>query len=137
MSEKPVHAKPALYAFYYEVLKVIAKNRGYALLLHGSMNRDLDLVAVPWMNGAHACSVYEMIEEMAEAIGSSDIMPPHSVREYGREQWVINIHRGGYFHHKDENGNPIYMPDPQFYIDISVFPATLNALNNARSEQTV
>ena len=48
--EKPIHAKPSLYAFYYEELKVIAKEYGYNLVLHGSMNRDLDLIAIPWIN---------------------------------------------------------------------------------------
>ena len=47
---KPIHAKPAMYAFFYEELKVIAKEYGYNLVLHGSMNRDLDLIAIPWVD---------------------------------------------------------------------------------------
>lgn len=37
---------------YSEILPVIretAKRCGYAIALHGSMTRDLDLVAVPWV----------------------------------------------------------------------------------------
>lgn len=45
---KPTHVKPALYAMFYEHLKDIAEEYGYNLLIHGSMQRDLDLVAVPW-----------------------------------------------------------------------------------------
>lgn len=120
--KKPVHARPSLYAYYFELLKVVAKQYGYCLLLHGSMNRDLDLVAVPWTNGAHACDIKKMINEMAEIIGSNDILPPHSDKEYGRQQWVINVDRGGYFKDKVD-GVPNYAPDPQYYIDISVFQA--------------
>ena len=30
----------------------VAREMGYALALHGSMNRDMDLIAVPWVVGA-------------------------------------------------------------------------------------
>jgi hypothetical protein len=48
--EKPIHVKPNFYSYCYESLKDIAKNHGYNLLIHGSMNRDLDLIAVAWVN---------------------------------------------------------------------------------------
>lgn len=125
---KPIHAKPALYAFYYESLKVIAKQYGYALLLHGSMNRDLDLVAVPWINGAHATDIKKMIYEMGESLGVDigDILPPHQPAAYGREQWIINLNRGGYYSGRNDDGEKIYSPDPQYYIDISVMPIIEN-----------
>ena len=47
---KPLHAKPNIYAYYFEALKAIAKEYGYNLVVHGSMNRDLDLIAIPWVN---------------------------------------------------------------------------------------
>lgn len=45
---KPIHAKPSLYAFYFDVIKEIGLQYGYNIVLHGSMNRDLDLIAIPW-----------------------------------------------------------------------------------------
>ena len=45
---KPIHAKPSLFAFYFEVIKEIGLKYGYNIVLHGSMNRDLDLIAIPW-----------------------------------------------------------------------------------------
>ena len=40
------------YAFLYPLLAEAARSVGYALALHGSMARDLDVVAVPWVDDA-------------------------------------------------------------------------------------
>jgi hypothetical protein len=42
--------KPAavLYIHCIDRLRELAKEHGYALAVHGSMARDLDLIAVPW-----------------------------------------------------------------------------------------
>lgn len=58
---KPVHAKPSLYAYYFYELKVIALQFGYNLCLHGSLNRDMDLIAIPWIE--YTGSVQEMMTE--------------------------------------------------------------------------
>src|SRR5688572_12345453 len=47
---KPTHAKPQLYAYYFLQLKEIAREFGYNLVVHGSMARDLDLIAIPWVD---------------------------------------------------------------------------------------
>lgn len=46
-SIKPIHAKPSLFSFYFEIIKEIGLKHGYNIVLHGSMNRDLDLIAIP------------------------------------------------------------------------------------------
>lgn len=46
-----VHSVHELYAFYQSILPALrdtARDHGYALALHGSQRRDLDLIAVPW-----------------------------------------------------------------------------------------
>ena len=40
------------YVMAYTKLERIAWRHGYALALHGSMARDLDLIAVPWTEDA-------------------------------------------------------------------------------------
>jgi hypothetical protein len=50
MSEKPIKAKPHFYAVCLPGLQEIARNLGYNLVVHGSMNRDLDLIAIPWID---------------------------------------------------------------------------------------
>jgi hypothetical protein len=50
-----IHDKDELEAFYRSVLPAIreaARALGYAIGVHGSMRRDLDLIAVPWTEDA-------------------------------------------------------------------------------------
>lgn len=124
---KPIHAKPSLYAYYFYPLKEVALKYGYNLVLHGSLNRDMDLVAIPWQEklGSHD----EMIEEFAVTIGG-DLMfangvdrrkapnqqwEKYKVTHHGRMQYVINLNREC----KIVNDEWI---DPQYYLDISVIP---------------
>ena len=64
---KPVHAKPSLYSFYFELIKEIGLKYGYNIVLHGSMNRDLDLIAIPWQEVLG--NVVSMVDEIADTIG--------------------------------------------------------------------
>lgn len=47
---KPIKAKPIFYTVCYEALKNIAREHGFNLLIDGSLNRDLDLVLIPWID---------------------------------------------------------------------------------------
>lgn len=47
-SEINYNPKPMFYACVLENLRKIAANCGYALAVHGSLVRDLDLIAVRW-----------------------------------------------------------------------------------------
>lgn len=49
---KPVTNRASFYAWMIPRLTEIARENGYALGVHGSMNRDLDLIAVPWTDEA-------------------------------------------------------------------------------------
>ena len=40
------------YVMLYECLCEVAREHGYALAIHGTMQRDLDLVAIPWVDEA-------------------------------------------------------------------------------------
>lgn len=129
-TEKPIHAKPSLYAFYFEVLKEIALKYGYNLVLHGSMNRDLDLIAIPWQEEIKPHT--PMIKEMADCIGgyvmgekgglTKENFDAFKNRFHGRESWIININRG--ITAKYDGMVPDFKEhnDPQYYIDISVLP---------------
>ena len=123
---KPTHAKPSLYAHYFETLKDVAKEYGYNLVLHGSMNRDLDLIAIPWQETVKP--YLPMIEQFAEIIGgdimfqTQEDMDAFAVKFHGRRNYVININRDL---EKKYNGFKTIekeYADPQYYIDISVIP---------------
>jgi hypothetical protein len=48
----PTPARAAAYVALYPMLQQIAKRHGYALAVHGSLHRDFDLVAIPWIEEA-------------------------------------------------------------------------------------
>lgn len=48
LSELNYNPKPMFYAANLEKLRHIAAQCGYALAIHGSLNHDLDLIAVRW-----------------------------------------------------------------------------------------
>ncbi len=48
----PSPARAAAYVALYPTLLQVAKRHGYALAVHGSLHRDFDLIAVPWIEEA-------------------------------------------------------------------------------------
>lgn len=111
-NQKPVYVKPAFYTQCFITLKEICKRHGYNLLINGSMNRDLDLIAVPW---ADDCSDHlKMMEECRDWLGGTFNHVPNNMPG-GRIGYVINLNRGG----KETN-----YEDPQWYLDIAVYPVS-------------
>lgn len=97
-----------------EPLRVRARELGYALAVHGTLKRDIDLVAVPWIPEAKdpktlAHAMYEVCVEVndgAAIIRENDPWhlngcPGH--KPHGRLVWTIHL-----------GGGP--------YIDLSVLP---------------
>lgn len=121
---KPIHVKPQFYAECMYTLKEIAKEHGYNLVLHGSLNRDMDLIAIPW--AAELKPAEDMIEAFCEFIGGSIVSDPSredfKKKYHGRDNYCINIYRGGNFIGKDKDGVKQYAEDPQYYLDISITP---------------
>jgi hypothetical protein len=95
------------YYFLHVVPKIlpVAKRLGYAISLHGSFVRDLDVIAVPWTE--EAVSAEELAKALEDEVhgwlivekGKSPTVKPH-----GRLAWSI--------HTEDGVG----------YIDLSVMP---------------
>lgn len=92
-----------------------AKAKGYALAVHGSLVRDLDLVAIPWTD--EAAPALEVAQAIIEASGGfvrePETKPAHpngwpgardpTQKPHGRLAWSIHL-----------GGGP--------YIDLSVMP---------------
>lgn len=124
--KKIIHARPSLYAFYFELIKEIGLKYGYNIVLHGSMNRDLDLIAIPWQEVIG--DKVEMLNEIAETLGGDILIETDEQRSairnklHGRECWVVNINRD----HELKYGGMVSKEkehcDPQYYIDISIIP---------------
>lgn len=57
----------ALLAVLLPGLRAVARADGYALAVHGSLSRDIDLVAIPWHGGALPAE--RLVENLVSAIG--------------------------------------------------------------------
>jgi hypothetical protein len=121
MNNKPTHVKPNIYTYMMEGLKDIAKVYGYNLLVHGSMNRDLDLIAIPWIDEPRpeidliqALDFYLTGKIRDVVSGNAKDAYMFSVLPGGRNNYVIEMARSGEWNN--------YQEDKQYYLDISVTP---------------
>lgn len=128
MNQKLIKTKPHFYAVCLSGMQTIAKDLGYNLIVHGSMNRDMDLVAIPWTDNpsSHEILLHSLCEYLGVPIEEktkSNLKPfMFSVLPGGRYSYVINLNRGGKF-----NG---YL-DAEYYLDISITPLIIkNESNN-------
>lgn len=96
----PAKPEPGLlipcFAVMYGRLSLIAREYGYALTVHGSMQRDLDLVAVPWVEDAS--EPVDLVEAIRGAVGGflSPSDPGPTVKPHGRLGWAIHLGGGPY-----------------------------------------
>jgi hypothetical protein len=100
-----------VYCLMYPKLRLVARSHGYALAVHGSMIRDLDLIAVPWVPQAADAEV--LVEALRSAVNgvlpNPDAVytePQGSLRPHGRRVFSIHAY--------DSFSGP--------YIDLSVMP---------------
>lgn len=101
MSESPAKPPPspaAVYAYAVPRLVIAARSVGYALAVHGSMQRDLDLVAVPWVDDAK--SPVELIAALAAVFDPTGTHvfghTPPAQKPHGRLAFVIHLGGGPY-----------------------------------------
>lgn len=114
---KTIQVKPGLYTIFFEHLKQIAETYGYNLVVHGSMNRDLDLIAIPWVDNPKP--EQEMIKDFQEYLTGIHLTDskgdvPFTVLPGNRHSYVIDLNRG------DKHGEWVRFEDSQYYLDISV-----------------
>jgi hypothetical protein len=90
-------------AIYYlklwPIIQGVARVRGYAVAIHGSMERDFDIVAIPWVKEADEPE--SVIEAIRIAVNGF-IDPPSDGGEWprekphGRKAWSIKLGGGAY-----------------------------------------
>lgn len=94
------------YLHLFMAMEKTANKLGYMLAVHGSLNRDLDLIAVPWTNeAATRHELYKKIAEEHNLLFSERQL--ESIRPHGR--YTVTFH---FPHYMGEFGN--------CYIDFSV-----------------
>jgi hypothetical protein len=109
-----VEKAPAMSAdAFIERVREIAREHGYALAVHGSLQRDLDLIAAPWT--PEAVSAQHLVDEICDRIplharpvnlyDDDHLEPNPEMKPWGRLAWSL-----------------AGCPAPWKYVDLSVAP---------------
>lgn len=88
----PANMMPAFYSWRIHEIATAARACGYAIAVHGSMQRDLDLIAVPWTE--RAVQPKALVDRMCESLGVSCIGGP-TTKPHGRVAYTLAL--GGAF----------------------------------------
>lgn len=99
---------------FIDRVRAVARECGYAIAVHGSMARDLDLVAVPWM--VKAVCAQDLVDALCEQIPLHErpgnvypdgvtVTPNPEAKPWGRLAWSL-----------------AGCPRPWLYVDLSVAP---------------
>lgn len=90
----------AAYAQLIGPIRAVAKEHGYAIGVHGSIARDIDMIAAPWVERPFTPGLMiEAIREICAEVEGFAVFPEgeNPVRKpHGRMAWVI-ILRGGIY----------------------------------------
>jgi len=135
-SEDHIRRAHKLVAILLPALREVARRHGYALAVHGSLERDIDLLAVPWRDGAFdADTLARAIHAACEAVMGCAVgpagwtasakwePPPGSLpnpahKPHGRRAWSIHL-----------GGGP--------YLDLSIMPRCEDVVAAAGAERLV
>ena len=89
------------YVMAYTQLDRIAWRHGYALALHGSMTRDLDLIAIPWTEDAEPPEkLLKAFVNFVKSKSKVDVklyMPGVTKKPHGRIAYSIPIGHDGHY----------------------------------------
>jgi hypothetical protein len=110
----PSPARAAAYAALYPMLVQVARRHGYALAIHGTLQRDFDLIAVPWIeNASDGLSLIRAIKKATRTVTHHEDFEKHAKdcsptqKPHGRIGYSLHVTNHGMY------GG---------YLDISVMP---------------
>lgn len=84
---------PIYAAALYPELAVITRKHGYALAIHGSLARDMDLICVPWIDTPSEPQV--VVNEITATFDIRQLKnPAWTEKEHGRLVTTISIGHG-------------------------------------------
>lgn len=85
----------------------VARGRGYALALHGSLARDIDIAAIPWVEGAGGPDdlVDDLVDYLKTVFGAACCLKEQMTEKpHGRKAYTIHL------------------SNTLIYIDLSIMP---------------
>lgn len=92
LTDKPPPSYSPVYAAaLYPELAVIARRHGYALAVHGSLRRDIDLIAVPWVQSPSEPQA--VVDAFCAEFWIRQIGAPQE-KPHGRRAWTITVGHG-------------------------------------------
>lgn len=101
--------RPIAYVCHVPRITAVAREHGYAIGIHGSLQRDLDLIAVPWSEVA--VDAKDLVYAVCEVVGG--FILPHqeepTQKPHGRLAWTIQLGAGLYI---DLSVTPKQEPTP-------------------------
>lgn len=93
-------ARPAYYGALYPMIVAVGRRHGYAVAIHGSARKDLDLIAVPWAQDASSPEVVaKAIADTVESdnwFGDVQGSTVPARKPHGRLVWTITLYGGAY-----------------------------------------
>ncbi len=115
MNREPIQGAALFYMWRLEGIRARCNDLGYCIAVHGSLNYDLDLIAVPWVEDA--VDVRTLIQAICDFIGGacSNMDHPSCTKPHGRLAYTITF-----------GGGP--------HIDLSVMPRQPNQDSNNEPE---
>ncbi|HWT40978.1 MAG TPA: hypothetical protein VN081_06995 [Dongiaceae bacterium] len=84
-----------MYCALYPQLAGVARRHGYALAIHGSLGRDMDLICIPWIEQPSEPAA--VVSEITTTFSIRAVGGPPSIKPHGREAWSISIGFGECF----------------------------------------
>lgn len=94
MDKPTANLMPAIYMHRIHELQTIVRANGYALALHGSMQHDLDAIAVPWTK--RAVSAETLVKRVCESMGLLIAEGSPTAKNHGRMAWSLLLGRVGF-----------------------------------------
>lgn len=92
-------------------IRLAAKGEGYAIAVHGSLERDIDLVAIPWTEGARepGLLLQHIRGILAGATGRCYFSAEPTAKPHGRRAW--SFHHGGFHADIDLSVTPLFQKE--------------------------
>lgn len=90
MKPPPSYA-PVYAAALYPELATLFRHHGYALAVHGSLQRDFDLIGIPWVEGPSKPE--DVIADILSQFNIRQIGEPQQ-KQHGRRAWTLSIGHG-------------------------------------------
>ena len=78
-----------IYCALYPKLAALARERGYALAVHGTLGRDMDLICVPWVESP--AEPRAVVDAFIGRFALTLIGDGPKIKVHGREVWTISV----------------------------------------------